>query len=256
MNAERGITALATALALPADARVEQRVPKKLLLEQGAPTAADKRLIQNGIDELTWLAALKPTNIGVPAYRDNVREYLEIAVIAAGLRESAKPLRLAQLLHRAIPYPTMLVTARAESVSVSLAHKRWSQSEGGAVVVEDMRSTVPFRPDAPSECEAAFLASLALSGLQVRDMFALYQRWLDRVTALDAATVTGEFALPESAERATARREALAAYNQLKQEIGKLRAQAKKEKQMNRQVELNLAIKRLEAELARNLAEL
>ena len=31
------------ALALPSDARVDQRVPKKLLMEQGAPTAADKR---------------------------------------------------------------------------------------------------------------------------------------------------------------------------------------------------------------------
>ena len=31
------------ALNLPADARVDQRVPKKLLVENGAPTAADKR---------------------------------------------------------------------------------------------------------------------------------------------------------------------------------------------------------------------
>lgn len=33
------------ALAIPNEALVEQRVPKKLLLEQGAPTAADKRQI-------------------------------------------------------------------------------------------------------------------------------------------------------------------------------------------------------------------
>jgi hypothetical protein len=39
-----------TALALPPEARVDQRVPKKMLLEQGAPTAADKRLIQDGLD--------------------------------------------------------------------------------------------------------------------------------------------------------------------------------------------------------------
>ena len=58
-----------------------KRVPKKLLVEQGAPTAGDKRQIKDGIEELTWIAALKPSNIGVPAYRDDVREYLEIAVI-------------------------------------------------------------------------------------------------------------------------------------------------------------------------------
>ena len=31
-------------------------MPKKLLVEQGAPTAADKRAIQDGIDDLHWLA--------------------------------------------------------------------------------------------------------------------------------------------------------------------------------------------------------
>ena len=49
------------ALALPVNARVDQRVPKKLLLEQGAPTTADKRQIQEGVDELFWIAALKPS---------------------------------------------------------------------------------------------------------------------------------------------------------------------------------------------------
>ena len=59
--------ALIDAMALPPDSRLDQRVPKKLLLEQGAPTAADKRYLQDGIDEMTWVAALKPTNIGVPS---------------------------------------------------------------------------------------------------------------------------------------------------------------------------------------------
>ena len=42
--------ALINALALPPDARLDRRVPKKLLLEQGAPTAGDKRSLQEGID--------------------------------------------------------------------------------------------------------------------------------------------------------------------------------------------------------------
>ncbi len=68
------IAAVLAALSLPADARVDQRVAKTLLVENGAPTAADKRQINEGIEELIWLAALKPTTIGVPAYRDDSRE--------------------------------------------------------------------------------------------------------------------------------------------------------------------------------------
>ena len=239
------------ALALPADARVDQRVPKKLLLEQGAPTAADKRQIQDGIEEMIWVAALKPTNIAVPAFRDDVREYLEIAVLAVTLRPAAKPTRLIELIHRAIPYPLVLVAAHGDSVSLSLAHKRWSQGEAGKVVIEDVQRTTPFRPDAPTKEEAEFLASVAVASLPNRDLFTLYQGWLDRVAALEAAKITGTFAPPDSSDRASALRVGLDTYARLQRDIAVLRAQAAKEKQINRRVELNLEIKRLEAELAK-----
>lgn len=80
---------LIAVLGLPVGCRVDQRVPKKLLLENGAPTAIDKRLINEGIEDIHWLAALKPTTIGVGPYRDDQREYLEIAVLAVTLRDAA-----------------------------------------------------------------------------------------------------------------------------------------------------------------------
>lgn len=90
------VSEVITALCLPADTLVNQRVPKKLLLENGAPTGADKRQINEGIEELTWVAALKPGTIGVPEFRDGVREYLEIAVLSLTLRPEASPRKKAQ----------------------------------------------------------------------------------------------------------------------------------------------------------------
>ena len=238
------------ALAIPPEARVDQRVPKKLLLEQGAPTAADKRQIQDGIEEMTWVAALKPTNIAVPAFRDDVREYLEIAVLAVTLRSAAKPSRLIELIHRAIPYPLVLVAVHGDTVSLSLAHKRWSQGETGKVVIEDVHRTAPFRPDVPKAEEALFLASLGLSSLPARDLFALYQGWLDRMAALEATEITGVFAPPDTADRASALRDGLDTHARLRRDLAVLRAQAEKEKQLKRRVELNLEIKQLEVKLA------
>lgn len=245
------LAAVVGALGLPPNARVDRRVPKKMLMEQGgAPTAADRRKIQDGIEDLIWIAALKPTNIGVPACRDDVREYLEIAVITATLRSAAKPPRLAELIHRAIPYPVLLLALHDDAVTVSLAHKRWSQGEAGKVVIEDVRCTAPLLRNAPTPQEASYLSSLAIAGLPRRDLFALYQGWLDRVAALEAAGISGVFAPPASAERALALREGLDAHSRLQKEIAGLRARAAKEKQLNRRVELNLEIKRLEAEMA------
>ena len=69
------------ALALPSDARVDQRVPKKLLLDQGVPQLPTSDRFRMALRKCIWVAALKPTNIGVPEYRDDVREYLEIAML-------------------------------------------------------------------------------------------------------------------------------------------------------------------------------
>ncbi len=83
------------ALAIPPDSRINQRIPKKLLSDQGGKTASDRRNIQDGVEELLWVAALKPINIGVAAFRDQIREYVEIAILTVQFRESAKETRLA-----------------------------------------------------------------------------------------------------------------------------------------------------------------
>lgn len=235
------------ALALPPDTLVDQRVPKTLLIANGAPTTADKRQIQNGIEEVVWLASLKATNIGVPAFRDATREYLEIAVLTVSLRAEAKASRITELIHRAIPYPVVLVTAQGNGLAVSLAHKRWSQGEADEVVLEDAVATAVVSAGTPAEQD--FLATLPLAAQPRQDLFALYQGWLDRIAALAAARLTGAFVMKETPEAATARRTALDDHAQLQRELASLRAQAERETQINRRVELNLDLKRLEARL-------
>jgi hypothetical protein len=238
------------ALALPPETLVGQRVPKKLLVENGAPTAGDKRQINDGIEEILWHAALKPANLGVPAYRDAVREYLEIAILTVSFRPAAKPARLVELIHRAIPYPVLLIATTGETATVSVAHKRWSQGETGQIVIEELRATAPFQPESATAETAQFLARLAVGSLPQGNLFALYQSWLDSVLALEAAQITGAFVPPPSVERSAALRESLDARVATLRDLALLRAQAEKETQLNRRVELNLAIKKLDARIA------
>ncbi|MFM2172829.1 MAG: hypothetical protein RLZZ54_756 [Cyanobacteriota bacterium] len=246
---------LIAALDLPPNALVDRRVPKTLLLEHGAPTAADKRRIRDGIEEVQWVATLKPTTIGIPAFRDATREYLEIAVLSVALRDGAKAERLSELLHRAVPYPLLLLMGMNAGLTLSLAHKRLSQAEAGATVLDaDMVAAVA--PTSSGQATTAFLASLSLSSQPRADLFRLYQGWIDAVQALLAAQLTGRFSLPGSLEHAVARREALREATRLDAEIARLRATAAKERQVPRQVELNLALKRAEAARASALTRL
>lgn len=243
------------ALALPTAARVDQRIPKTLLVEHGAPTAGDKRRINDGIDEIHWIAALKPVTVGVAAYKDSVREYLEIAVLHVRLRPAAKVPRLIELLHRAVPYPVFAIVEAGGAVNLSLADKRWSQGEAGKTVLEGDPVSVAA-PQADSSGAAEFIAALAVTRQPRASLYALYQGWIDTLLALEAAQFTGRFAILASHNRRISRRDALRDYATLKAEAARLRTAAVKEKQVPRRVEINLQLKRVDAEIQRRFAEL
>ncbi|MBZ0170284.1 hypothetical protein MELA_00193 [Candidatus Methylomirabilis lanthanidiphila] len=248
------------ALDLPASSRVDRRVPKTLLIANGAPTAADKRTINDGVEELLWVAALKPSTVAVPEFRDNAREYLEIAVLRLTLRPDAKAGRLVELVHRAVPYPVLLVAdngrAHGGAPLLAMAHKRWSQGEAGKMVLEGDVVTVEWDDVSDGPHGAAFRDALTLGRQSRASLYALYQGWMDTVLALEVARRTGVFELPGSTERSAARRAALQECARCEAESARLRAAAAKEKQIPRQVELNLTLKRVEAARAAALARL
>lgn len=251
---------LISALGLPASCRVDQRIPKKMLIENGAPTSAHKRLINDHIEEIQWLAALKPNTVGVAQYRDDEREYLEVAVLcvtarhapagdAAGLTPKAvNTTRLAELVHRAVPYPVLLLITAPQGLFLSLAHKRWAHNEAGKVVLDGDPQMAQIHTEKANEISEAFLQALALARQPQADLQALYQGWMDCLTAWQAAQITSIFATSRSPTDAAARRVAILRCSELDAQIASLRSAAKKERQMARQVDINLAIKKLQAE--------
>lgn len=209
------LEAIIAAFALPAQAVVDRRVPKKHLLEKGAPTAADRRAITDGIEDIIWAAALRPSTIGVPAFEDAEREYLEITVLTIAYRESAKVPRLRELVHRAIPYPVVLVGSDG---LLSLAELRHAQNEVGKTVLDGELLAADPGP---------ILARLALARQPTTDLAILYRSWCNLLRPL------------------VRRAERLA-------EIEALRREAAKEPQLARRVELNLRIQKLNGEIERH----
>ena len=152
-----------TALALPPDACIARRVPKTLLTEHGAFAAGDRRRIREGVKELRWLAALKPATVGIAEYRDADREYVEIAVLQLDLRPAPRSDRLVEQVHRAVPYPMLLIAWRDGTPELSLAHKRRSLGETARTVIDPEIVSTQVHGDAAPEPLAAFRSALALA---------------------------------------------------------------------------------------------
>jgi hypothetical protein len=239
---------LFTALGLPPTTSIQQRIPKKLLSEQSAVTASDRKLIQDYVQEVQWLAAIKPSNAGIPCFEDEQRSYLEVAVVSIVLRQTTptQMKRVAELLHRAVPYPVVLILNANENLAISMAHIRWAQQEAEKTVLDD--EVLIAIVELQQLCSVNYLkfkTALALN-LQTRtNLHALYQSWIDTLSAWHAASITGQFVPSKSRTHAIQRRQAFLQCQDLDEKIRSLRIRANKEKQMARQVEVNLEIKRL-----------
>lgn len=243
-------------LALPDAAYLGKRVYKKLFFDNAELSAADRRAFTEDIDAVTWQYTLKPSTLNVNAYRDEERDYPELAVVEVQLRSPNRVTRLAKLIHRAIPYPLFLIFVHKEQFAISTAHKRASKAEAGVVVAEDLRLTRWMNAQALEDVEQAFLGSLTVSELPQRHYYALYAAWHQRVLALACARLSQAFRIPTRPEAQAEQRERLAACHRLEGEIARLRAEIKKETRFNRQVELNTRIKGLEQELRQTVADL
>lgn len=242
-----------TALRLPATALTDQRVPKKLLLEHGTPTPADRRLIETHLEELWWHASLKPHTVGIPDFHDESHTYPELAVLTLALRgttaDTAKAARLTELIHRAIPYPLLLLTHGPGQplLSTSVAHKRRSQISHDDIVLESAPVSCHLNLNLPYPhlgFDAPYLQNLDITK-PTRDLYTLYDAWVGAALAHAAAAITGQFRPPADAP---AHRTALRQHAELEREIATLRTAAKKERSLARRAELNLKVQALTRE--------
>lgn len=241
------------ATAFPESALLEKRVFKKLIRENVQLGTADEKALKEDVSTITWQYALKPNNARILPFEDETREYLEVAVLEVALRSRKREDRIANVLHRAIPYPVILILVENDALLVSVAHKRFSQAEKGAIVAEKPVNT-NWLVEPLAESDELFLTSLRHADLSHQNFFAYYEDFARRVLAHKCAELSGSFKLQDDTDEE--RRAALEELEELRREVTRLKGQVKKATQFAEKVELNIAIKELEGRLADATAKL
>ncbi len=249
------IQALYAAMSIPDKCHLGKRVYKKLFRENIKLGTTDKQALGDDVDKIVWRYTFKPTTIPVLPYEDSKREYHEVALIEVNLKKSNQVARLAEIIHRAIPYPLILVFQFEDDYLMSVAHKRFSKSENGAIIAEDFQTTGWMNLSEPSDAHTQFLDSLKISDWSHTHFFQFYSDIVERVRAVECARLSGSFRL-NGLVSTSDRRELLVRCQALEVQIAELRSSIKKEQQFNRQVELNTSLKGLEERLKREASKL
>lgn len=242
MNADE----IMMALDLPSSCRVDQRIPKTVLLANAATTAADRKSINEDLEEARWIASLKPETIALAPSGGDC-PIVEIAVITAQLRSDKRAARLRLLIHRAIHPAVLLIEEISGRRRVSVAEKRTHESDPSKVVLREDPLVAPLPDDQSALCRRA-----------AADLGAVYAGFMDAVCMLHGSDLGLNLSALSAEAAIRWRIERLSRFNQIVAQIEGTRRAARKATQMNRRAELNeslAALRREQADLAQALTE-
>jgi len=206
----------------PKQAEVDRKVAKTKIFTHAKPSKRVKELFAAQVEEIIWKFKLSPETVNLPA-RDGINE---IQVFEITLKTSECDEAVLQLIEKAIPFPLLFQLKHGDQIRFVAAYKR--PVDKVKWVVEAIFQT-EFQP-----------ANATRPPLPVAlDLAGLYEHIVRRHIPLPPRT-------GESVSEQVARFNAIGVKEKEQQE---LQVQLAREKQFNRKVELNAALRSLAQEL-------
>ncbi|MEV7439063.1 DUF4391 domain-containing protein [Streptomyces griseoviridis] len=226
-------------LALPDTARQQHRITKKMLAAQFEDHApADARLITKVVASAQLVGILRPETIQVPKYQDAERTVIDVPVLEVLVAEktsAADRARVTELVHRSMAKPVVLLAHMPDghtTLSLALSHVSRTDPTRSTSVI-DAHVMVPTGEIEPG--------ALHLDRLDRTDMWALY-RDLVRTAAADGRP---DGTALQAVDAIALRRR----LTDLEGELITVIRDAKRAKNQQRRIELNLAARTLRAQI-------
>lgn len=210
--------------AYPKQTEFNRVVPKTKIYAHTRVSKRVKELFVSQVGEIVWRYKLSPETINLPE-RNGIRE---IQVFDIHLKTPEIDDAVLVAIDKAIPFPLVLQLIHGDVIQTEVSFKRPSEADSSKWVVE-----ARFRSEQRSLGTARDELPVAL------DLAGLYEQIIRRHISIPARN-------GESLTEQVARFLALEAKHKERQQ---LEAQLAKEKQFNRKVEMNTALRSLSQEL-------
>ncbi len=212
-------------LGLPKSTEFNKRVPKQKFYEQIEITPALKRIFVDQIRIIYWRNKLAATTLNVAAGE----RVTEIEVFEIRLTEPVLDEAVLKQIDKEIPYHILYILEYEKKYQAWIGYKEAAESGKNAFKVSRY-----YHTDWMSEDELP----LKIEGLSID---AIYDNFVRQIAG-DALQTGNAESLKESVERETQRLN-------LQKQITTLEAKIRKEKQLNRQMQMNGELKKLRKEL-------
>jgi len=229
---------------LPKTTIVDRRLEKKKIYEQANTTSAQRRLISDAIERIRVVASINPKTMNIPAVESDTHRVSQIPIFWIEMREPKQTLKVTALIHRLIDHPLILLCSDEKGNTLfSSATKRINQSDTRCLTVEYLYETEWYESDLPE----AFAEKLSVAKHPLENLQKLYESYCNlfvsqKSEALTGGTASEELSLDEQ-------RELIDRLQVADKELGATINKAKREKQNQKQIELNKQIRTLRKEI-------
>jgi len=211
----------------PAKARFGRTLPKSKLYENASINTKIKDKFVNQIKKIVWQYKLSADTLNLDA-TDRVPE---IQVFDLFIKTKEVDQALLEVIDKAIPLPVIFQIYRDDKVKIKAAYKRPSESANNKWVVESYFESEWLDKDTAKQPMP-----------QALDLGKLYEQILKALMPVEVTSSKTTQTIDEQVG-------IINQINSLKKEIDKLKSKYKKEKQRNRQFEINKEIKQKQKEL-------
>jgi len=211
----------------PTKARFGRKIPKSKLYENASVNTKLKDKFVNQIEKIVWQYKLAPNTLNLDA-TDKVPE---IQIFNIFLKTKEVDQALLEVIDKAINYPIIFQIHKGNKVKIKAAYKRPSESANNKWVIE-----------AYFESEWLDKYSTKQPMPQALDLGKLYEQLLKSLMPVDVISSKTTQTIDQQVDK-------INNINSLQKELDKLNSKYKKEKQRNRQFEINKEIKLKQKEL-------
>jgi len=211
----------------PTKARFGRKIPKSKLYENASANTKLKDKFVNQIEKIVWQYKLAPNTLNL----DATNKVPEIQVFDIFLKTKEVDQVLLEVIDKAIPLPIIFQIYKDNKVKIKAAYKRPSESANNKWVIESYFESEWLDKDMDKQPMP-----------QALDLGKLYEQILKSLMPVEVISSKTSQTLDQQVDK-------INKINSLKKEMDKLDSKYKKEKQRNRQFEINKQIKLKQKEL-------
>jgi hypothetical protein len=214
-------------------------------------SSTEKKVLNNTIQSMDWMASIKPSNSNIPEYKDENYVFEEVQFMLCTLNEntlSANSDKCISLFQKYIPYQIVLIVEDDHGFILNTCDKRINLNDKSKRTIERQISTPVISKLYKNEMTSSFLDSLDFITRDKISLQRLYKGYINSIIQLQSSLVTGSFNI-RTGTRTEEDLNLLESMNTIEKEVIRLTNQLKKETQMSSKVSLNMEIQKQRNEI-------